>query len=290
MPPEGVRSLARSCPARSLQDATLAVGYFPSDDRVLFTRDSGGNELTHLYVRAPDGQEQDLTPGDTHRASFFGWSQDGGAVYVLSNERDARVQDLYRYDAKTYARTLLYAGDGEHLPGAISPDDVYLLELATQQRRHLTAHKGAAHWKAATFDPASSAVYLRTNEGTEFIRVERHVLATGKREPVETPSWDVLSTAFSRRGTWRITRINEDGRTTLRVHDVKSGRRVHLPGIPEGTLSGVTLSRGEKRMAFHVDGDRAPTPSGRTACPSTPSSSPMTGMASAARRAKRTPP
>ncbi|AKQ64601.1 Peptidase S9, prolyl oligopeptidase active site region precursor [Myxococcus hansupus] len=258
---------------RSLQDATFAVGYFPTDDRVLFTRDSGGNELPHLYVRTSAGQEQDLTPGDKHHASFFGWSQDGGAFYVLSNERDARVQDLYRYDAKTYARSLIYAGDGEHVLSAISPDekwlaleksrtlsdsDVFLLELATQQRQQLTAHTGSAHWKAATFDPSSSSLYLLTNEGSEFIRVERHVLATGKREQVEALNWDVLSTAFSRRGTWRVTRVNEDGRTTLRVHDVKTGKRVSLPGIPEGALSDVTLSRDEKRMAFHVDGDRAP--------------------------------
>ncbi|QQR42641.1 S9 family peptidase [Myxococcus xanthus] len=258
---------------RSTQDASIAVAYFPTDDRVLFTRDSGGNELAHLYVRTLDGQEMDLTPGDEHRASFFGWSQDGAAFYVLTNERDARFQDLYRYDAKTYARTLLYAGDGEHVPSALSPDekwlaleksrtlsdsDVYLYEFATQQRRHLTAHEGSANWKAATFDPASSAVYLLTNEGSEFIRVERHVVASGKRELVEQLDWDVLSTVFSRRGTWRITRVNEDGRTTLRVHDVKAGRRVSLSGIPEGAISSVTLSRGEKRMAFHVDGDRSP--------------------------------
>ncbi|WP_253816390.1 S9 family peptidase [Myxococcus xanthus] len=258
---------------RSTQDASIAVAYFPTDDRVLFTRDSGGNELAHLSVRTLDGQEKDLTPGDEHRASFFGWSRDGAAFYVLTNERDARFQDLYRYDAKTYARTLLYAGDGEHVPGALSPDekwlaleksrtlsdsDVHLYEFATQQRRNLTAHEGSASWKAATFDPASSALYLLTNEGSEFIRVERHVLASGKRELVEQLEWDVLSTEFSRRGLWRITRVNEDGRTTIRVHDVKAGRRVSLPGIPEGAISGVSLSRGEKRMAFHVDGDRSP--------------------------------
>ncbi|WP_255207968.1 MULTISPECIES: hypothetical protein [unclassified Myxococcus] len=105
----------------------------------------------------PHDLEEDLTPGDKHRASFFGWSQDGDAFYVLTNERDARLQDLYRYDAKTYARTLLYAGDAEHVPGALSPDekwlaleksralsdsDVYLYEVATQQRQHLTAHTG----------------------------------------------------------------------------------------------------------------------------------------------------
>ncbi|QSQ13729.1 alpha/beta hydrolase family protein [Myxococcus landrumensis] len=258
---------------RSTQDATIAIGYFPTDDRVLFTRDSGGNELTHVYVRTPDGQEKDLTPGDKHRASFFGWSQDDSAFYVLTNERDARAQDLYRYDAKTYVRTLLYTGDGEHVLGAISPDekwlalvksrtlsdsDVYLFDVATQQRQHLTAHTGSATWKAATFDPSSSALYLLTNQESEFMRVERHVLATGKRELVEKPTWDVVSTTFSKRGTWRVTLVNEDGRTSLRVHDTKTGKPLPLSGIPSGTLSDVALSRGEKRMAFLIDGDRAP--------------------------------
>ncbi|XXF81409.1 S9 family peptidase [Myxococcaceae bacterium GXIMD 01537] len=258
---------------RSTQDASIAIGYFPTDDRILFTRDSGGNELTHVYVRTLDGQEKDLTPGDKHRASFFGWSQDDAAFYVLTNERDARVQDLYRYDAKTYVRTLIYTGDGEHVLGAISPDekwlalvksrtlsdsDVYLFEVATQQRQHLTAHPGSATWKAATFDPSSSALYLLTNQGSEFVRVERHVLATGKRELVEKPTWDVLSTTFSKRGAWRITLVNEDGRTSLRVHDRKTGKPLPLSGIPEGAISDVALSRGEKRMAFLIDGDRAP--------------------------------
>ncbi|WP_395851943.1 TolB family protein [Cystobacter fuscus] len=40
---------------RSTTDRTSAVGYFPRDERILFTRDQGGNELTHLYVRTPDG-------------------------------------------------------------------------------------------------------------------------------------------------------------------------------------------------------------------------------------------
>ncbi|NTX11850.1 alpha/beta fold hydrolase [Myxococcus sp. CA056] len=255
------------------KDASLAVGYFPTDDRILFTRDTSGQERPHLYVRALDGQEQDLTPGDKHRASFFGWSHDDTAFYVLTNERDERFLDLYRYDAKTYARTVLYAGDGEHVPAALSPDerwlaleksrtlsdsDVYLFNVTTKERQHLTAHQGPATWKAATFDPTSSALYLLTHEGSEFTRVERHELATGKRESVEAPAWDALSTTFSKRGAFRVTRVNEDGRTTLRVHDVKAGKPLALPGLPEGAISDVALSRGEKRMAFLVDGDRAP--------------------------------
>src|ERR1700737_3955534 len=48
----------------STTDSTFAVSYFPKDDRVLSTRDEGGNEQNHLYVRAADGAERDLTPGE----------------------------------------------------------------------------------------------------------------------------------------------------------------------------------------------------------------------------------
>src|SRR5688572_2262732 len=40
----------------STADSTFGVAYFPNDERILFTRDQGGNELNHLYVRTPDGQ------------------------------------------------------------------------------------------------------------------------------------------------------------------------------------------------------------------------------------------
>ena len=35
---------------RSTKDSTYAVSFFPRDNRILITRDQGGNELNHLYV------------------------------------------------------------------------------------------------------------------------------------------------------------------------------------------------------------------------------------------------
>jgi dipeptidyl aminopeptidase/acylaminoacyl peptidase len=257
---------------RSTTDATFAVGYFPRDERVLFTRDQAGNGLTHLYVRTPDGKEQDLTPGDKVRAGFQGWSQDGAAFYVSSNARDERFMDLYRHDAKTYASTLVFQNDGGFDLGKVSPDgkrlsleksrslsdsDVHLYDFDTKEVKHLTPHQGDASWKTATFAPDSSALYLLTNEGSEFTRVVRYVLATGKREEVEKADWDITSTAFSRDGAWRVTGINEHGRALLRVHDVKAGRPVVLK-LPEGSISDVELARSGKRMAFQLTDDRAP--------------------------------
>ena len=66
----------------STTDSTYGVSFFPTDDRILITRDQGGNELNHLYVRTAAGEERDLTPGDKLKASFMQWSPDGSAFLV----------------------------------------------------------------------------------------------------------------------------------------------------------------------------------------------------------------
>ena len=43
---------------QSAKNSVFAVSYFPADDRILYSSDEGGNELSHLYVRNPDGYDQ----------------------------------------------------------------------------------------------------------------------------------------------------------------------------------------------------------------------------------------
>ncbi|QRN99016.1 S9 family peptidase [Archangium violaceum] len=259
---------------QSKTDSTYAVSFFPKDERILFTRDQGGNEADHLYVRAPDGKERDLTPGEKLKAQFVNWSGDDSAFYVLTNERDARSFDVYRYDAKTYARTLVYQNDTSLFFAAVSPDgkwlafektrtnydtDLHLYNVETKELKHITPHQGDVFFEASTFDPGSTALYFLTDQGSEFKRVARYELATGKVEDVERTDWDVMYTAFSRKGGYRVTAINEDGRTVIRVHDVKAGKPLALPQLPAGDITSVTISDSEKRMAFYHNGDRSPS-------------------------------
>ena len=39
----------------STTESILIRSYFPTDDRLIYLSDQGGNELTHLYVREEDG-------------------------------------------------------------------------------------------------------------------------------------------------------------------------------------------------------------------------------------------
>lgn len=264
---------------QSTTDSHYAVSYFPKDDRVLFTRDKGGNEQNHLYVLGLDGKEQDLTPGEKLKASFAGWTPDGSAFYVTSNERDPKYFDLYRYDAKSYARSLIYKNEAGYEFSEISRDgrwialekinttadsDVYLFDLQTQQLKHLTPHdakKEVASYRAASFTPDSRQLILQTNAGAEFTRLQQYDLATGKTTELEKADWDIAYTYFSEDGRYRVTGVNADASIALRVVERVNGqeRPVSLPSLPGGEIRGVNFSRSGAKMAFYLNGDRSPS-------------------------------
>ncbi|MDR7268509.1 dipeptidyl aminopeptidase/acylaminoacyl peptidase [Pelomonas saccharophila] len=256
----------------SKTDSHYAVSFFPGDDRFLYTRDQAGNELNHLYVRELDGSEKDLTPGEKLKARFVDWSGDDSAFYVATNERNAKFYDLYRYDAKTYARTLVFKNDAGWGSLEISRDgrwlalgkvnttadtDVHLADLKSGEIKHITKHQGIAQYASEDFDPDSKELLMTSNDGGEFTRVIAYDLASGATREVEKADWDVAYTRFSKDGHHRVTGINADASTQLRIY--RDGKPVALPKLPGGEARGVTFSRSGKRMAFYVNGDRSPS-------------------------------
>jgi dipeptidyl aminopeptidase/acylaminoacyl peptidase len=258
---------------KSTTDTTLSVSFFLNDDRMLYTRDKGGDENNHLYVRELNGDEKDLTPGDKLKARFEGWKPDGSVFYVSTNERDPKFFDLYRYDAKTYARTLLYKNEGGFDIADISRDekwlalnktnttldsDIYLVDLGSGQAKHLTPHQGSINQTAATFDPASKRLLFLSNEGSEFTSLRAYDLASGQVGELEKAPWDVAFAYYSRDGRYRVTGVNRDGSTDIRIVEGED-KPVKLPALPPGEIRGVTFSKNSARMAFYVNGDRAPS-------------------------------
>lgn len=258
---------------RSTTDSTYAIGYFYNDDRVLFTRDSGGNERNHVFVRELDGKETDLTPGEKHRAMFAGWRPDGSGFYVLTNERDPKFFDLYLYDAKDYKRTVVYQNDSGMNVSSISRDgkwlafdkpnttadsDVYLYNVATREMKHITPHKGTASYSASSFDPESKRLLFTTNDGGEFNRIASIDLASGQVVDVEKADWDLLGTSYSRNGQHRVSVVNRDGSIDVRVVDA-GGKPVAMPRLPGGEIRQTTFSPSGRLVAFYLNGDRSPS-------------------------------
>jgi dipeptidyl aminopeptidase/acylaminoacyl peptidase len=260
----------------SKASAILAVGYFPHDDRILYTQDDGGNELNHLYVRETDGAVRDLTPGKSLKAMFGGWSDDLKHFYALTNERDPKFFDCYRYDAGNYERALLYKNtggfgqllisrDGRHVAllktRTNADNDIYLWDAGQpdQEPVKVTPHEGDVEHTIDTFSPDSRLLYYGSNQVGEFNRAWSHDLKTGERKVVVEDRWDVMGLGFSWNGRYRTVGVNADARTVTNVVDTHSGKPVPLPPFPGGGVTGVNFSRGEKLAAFYVNGDTAPS-------------------------------
>lgn len=258
----------------STTDATFAVSYFPTDGRVLFTADQGGNELNHLYVRAEDGTVTDVTPGENLKAQFMGWSGDGQTFYVGSNARDPQAFDILAVDATTYESRILWQNSGEYFPSEVSRDgrwvlidrqttsadsDIYIVDLENPgEPRLLTPNEGVIAHASQGFTPDSSAVLFSTDEHGEFSQAWSHDLATGAVTPVVQADWDVMFVYDSPSGRYRVSALNADASTAVTITDTTTGRPVTLTGVPSGDLAQVRFNADESAIAFMVASDTSP--------------------------------
>ncbi|MCF7221443.1 S9 family peptidase [Marilutibacter chinensis] len=258
----------------STTDNSYAVAYFPEDERVLITRDNDGDELDHLFVIDKDGGETDLTPGDKLKADFVGFSHDGAHFFVITNERDPRFFDLYRYATDGYGRERVYTNDEGLQPAEVSPDGKWLaLEKANSTNDSdlfvvalggdgepvkVSEHEGQARFGAQAFSPDGQWLYYTANDSGEFSELRRVNLESWEHEPVRKADWDIVDATLSHDGTYLAVGINEDGSFKLRLFKADSGEEVRLPALPAGELRNLRIARSEKRMAFYLNGDRQP--------------------------------
>lgn len=259
---------------RSTTNATYGVSAFPRDGRVLVSSDTGGNELTHLYVRAPDGELTDITPGDKVKAEFLGWQQDGSTFFVATNGRDPAAFDVHAFDAATLKSRMVFRNDGGFQPGTVSPDgrmlalskalssansDLYVVALAGRALPKLiTPHQGNVAHDVSAFTPDARKLIYLSDEGSEWSRSYAHDLASGERSELVRGDWDVTATFYSPSGRYRVSALNADASTALTILDTQTGRPVALSGIPAGDLGSIRFSRDERSIAFTVASDTSP--------------------------------
>jgi dipeptidyl aminopeptidase/acylaminoacyl peptidase len=257
----------------SKDNSVFAISFFPNDNRILYSSDKGGNEIDHIYVRQEDGTVRDLTPVDTAKTQFYGWSHDDKSFFYGFNQRDKRFMDVYEMDIATFTPTMIYQNDKALDWGDISNDkryiafskstttnnsDIHLYDRETQELKHLTPHEGDVQYSPATFSVDSKSLYCLTDEGSEFQYVKRYDIAAGQSEKVEATNWDIWYTYFSRNGKYRVVGINNDAKTEIKIYDTATNQLVELPKLPNAEITSVNISRSENLMAFYLNGSRAP--------------------------------
>jgi dipeptidyl aminopeptidase/acylaminoacyl peptidase len=260
----------------STTDAILSLGYFPADERILVSRDSGGNELTHIYVRTPTGDLVDLTPGDKLKANFLGWAGDDRSFFIATNERNPQVFDVYEYAADDYKRTLFFRNDGQFEVGAISRDkrwlalvkprttndtDIFLYDRAASGAnvpKLITAHTGDVSNSPADFTPDSTRLLFVSDGGREFSSLRSHELATGTQSVVYEEPWDVSFARYSKGGRYLLVSVNEDSRAALRFLDAGTFKPLPLGPMPDGLVRAMGVSPDDQRVVFYASDGSVP--------------------------------
>jgi len=178
----------------STKESTFSVSYFPTDARILYTYDRGGNENSHLYLRDLDGTERDLTPGEKVKASFLDWSHDRKSFFFSTNERDPRFFDIYEMPIDTFKPAMIYKNETGFDFGGISNDkkyiafeksggsqadsDIYLYNTATKEMKNITAHSGDVANSSQAFDVNSKYLYFLTDSGPAGDPAHKHTAAS----------------------------------------------------------------------------------------------------------------
>jgi dipeptidyl aminopeptidase/acylaminoacyl peptidase len=250
----------------------------PEREELAFGMDAGGNERQqlHLLDLAENDSTGDITnltvmPDAKHR--WGGWSHDGERFAFTSNRRDNAVFDIYTQhrDETGDEATLVHEGDGWLTVDGWSPDDnrllvteaysnfdqdVYVLDLDSDDLTHLTPHEGTVRYQSVTWGPEGD-LYLVTDEETDTLvlaRLERD----GTLDTIETGGdWNINGVAiddetgrivYSRNidGYTELTAGRLDGETSITDQTV-----VDLPGAIAG---GVSFNGDSDRFAVTATG------------------------------------
>jgi dipeptidyl aminopeptidase/acylaminoacyl peptidase len=246
-------------------------------DYFVFLKDVGGGEFFQIYrYDLATGSVTLLTDGKS-RNRIGAWSHKGDRLAYTSTRRNGRDTDIYVVDPADPKsdRLLAEVEGGGWFPTSWSPDGrqiavlqeisvnegyVWLMDATSGEKRRLTPGGGAERiaYGEARFAPDGKALYVTTDRGSEFQRLARLDLATGKDTPLTSHiPWDVQTFDISDDGKTIAFVTNEDGADVLRILDLPTGKENRAPGLGLGTISGVRWHRNGRDLAFTFSGARS---------------------------------
>jgi dipeptidyl aminopeptidase/acylaminoacyl peptidase len=258
----------------STTESIFAISYFPHDERILYSSDSGGNEINHIYVKNEDGSTTDLTPWSGVKSEFGGWARDQKSFYFISNKRDPRFFDLYEMKIEDYSIDMIYKNEDGLDVGEISDDkrylvlikfittndlEMYLYDREKGEMKHISEHEGEAIYYPQYFDRNGDYLYYTTDEGNEFSYLMRYNLSSGNTEKVYETNWDIWYAYESWNAKYRVMGINMDAKTEIKITNMTDGADVEFPEFEGGSVSSIGISKSENLMWFTLSSSKAPS-------------------------------
>lgn len=259
------------------QERVAGGSYRPGKaDIILFSRDVGGGEWYQIYTQdVKTGKVTLLTDGGRTQNGGARWSQDGKQIVYSSTKRNGSDRDIWIMDVDDpkSARLLMQVKGGGWGTSDWSPDGkqlivtqyfsaersvLYLFDIASSKLTPITPVEAKDSVGLAKFSADGKSIYFTTTEGSDFERLAQMDLAT-KQVKFLRPEiqWDVQGLDLTRDRSKMAYVTNEDGISRLRVMDLKTGKDLALPAIPDGIIGGVSWHENGKELGFSLAHSRS---------------------------------
>ena len=232
---------------------------------LLAAADRGGTELHQLYVRHPDGPVAPVSVDPAGKVQrLLSWnaaSPDGRRVAFSSNARTATDMDIVIADLDTGSERQLITGAAWHVAGGWSPEGTRLLVMRvldnttqellvvdplTGEAREITPHvEDVQHIPAGWL--SDGRVLEITDLDSDHLWLAALDPASGRRDVIDHPKWDVELAASSIDGRVQIWSVNEDGYSRLRWR--QGGGAIRERDL-HGVCEDLVLSADGTRAAF----------------------------------------
>ena len=245
----------------SFEDESVrTITVAPDGSTIVFTADPSGDEFHQLYalpIRGGWPERWSDSPRVQHLLSQSCWSPDGSQIAYSANSNVPTDQDVWLRDVETGENRLLLAGIGFTYPAAWSRDGryltvlevrgtadstIHLVDVETGKARELTPHHEDADptfFMPGPWAGDGSGFYLATDHGREFKGLAFLRLDANDHEWIETPERDIEDLAGSLDGGVLAWLENEDGWSRLRIRDMKTGRDLPAPDLPQGASTSI---------------------------------------------------
>ena len=244
------------------EERVMGAGYSPTENRVLFGMDAGGNERAQLFLLG-NGSEINLTRDSDAIHYSGGFSPNGKRVAYTATRRNGTDFDVYVQDLDGEPE-MVWEVSGYHTVAAWGPDsscliisrqhsnldnDLYRLDLDSGETKLLTPHDGEARFSSVNITPDGESAYLSTDRDGDFLRLASLDLGTLELEYLTPDDRDVESVELSDDGRYLVASRNVDGYSDFMLFNGR-GRRMPTPEIPPGMVGGFAFSPDSTKLAF----------------------------------------
>ena len=89
--------------------------------------------------------------------------------------------------------------------------------------------------------------------------MKKYDIETAEVELVQKEDWDIVANYFSESGNYRITMINHDSQTKIKIVNTINNKKLKLPKMPTGSISSINISKSESLISFYHGSAQSPS-------------------------------